>query len=61
MITPVRCVKIELRCQQLDEGASCWQGCTRVRARTVDMADLAVAALDRCSDSNFRSINGYRA
>jgi hypothetical protein len=61
MLTPEHSVAIELRCQQLDEGASCWQGCTRVRARTVDMADLAVAALDRFSDSNIRSNIGFRA
>jgi hypothetical protein len=61
MLTPEHSVAIELRCQQLDEGASCWQGCPGVRARTVDMADLAVAGLDRFSDSEIRSIIEYKA
>jgi hypothetical protein len=56
MLTPVHSVEIELRCQQLDEGAPCWQGCPGVRARTVDMADLAVAGLDRFTDSDIRYI-----
>jgi hypothetical protein len=61
MITPVHSADIEVRCQQLDEKSSFWQVCPGVRARTVEMADLAVAALDRFRDSDIRYIDRYRA